>query len=121
MRLRRITRVLASAAILLGTGHLALTPLLYPGWTINCLWFVGTGLAILIGAGANLISIGLDDRVVRASLILINLAMTVFFTSAWVVLPEPQVIVGGVLFAGLAATAALFRNVANGAARRNAR
>ena len=121
MRLRRTTRLLAGAAILLGIGHLALTPLLYPGWTIDCLWFVGTGLAMLIGAGANMISIGPDDRVGRTGLVLINLAMTVFFASAWPVLPQPQVIVGGILFAGLAATAALFRNVAHGMAPQNAR
>lgn len=95
--------------------------LLYPSWTIDSPWFVGTGLAMLIGAGANLFSTGPDDRVGSASLILVNLAITVFFASARPVLPEPQVIVGGILFAGLAATAALFRNVAHRMARRNAR
>jgi hypothetical protein len=112
MKLRRTTLVLAIAAGLLGTGHLALTPLLYPGWTIDSLWFVGTGLAMLIGAGANVLGVSAGDRVRRAGLVLINLAMTVFFVSAWLVLPEPQVIVGGTLFAGLAVSAALSSHVA---------
>lgn len=121
MTLRRTTRVLAGVAILLGTGHFALTPLLYPGWTIDRLLFVGTGLAMLRGAGANLISIDPDDRVGRTGLVLITLAMTGFFAFAWPVLPEPQVIVGGTLFSGLAAAAGLFRNDAHGMAPRNAR
>ena len=107
MTLRRTTFVLAIFAVLLGTGHLALTPLLYPGWTIDSLWFVGTGLAMLIGAGANLIGIGAGDRAGRAGLVLINLALTAFFASAWPVLPEPQVVIGGALFAGLAVCSAL--------------
>jgi hypothetical protein len=100
--------MLAIAAGLLGIGHLALTPLLYPNWTIDSLWFVGTGLAMLFGAGANLLGITTNGRTGRAGLVLMNLAMTAFFASAWPVLPEPQVIVGGILFAGLLVSAALF-------------
>lgn len=107
MKLRRTTLMLAVAAGLLGIGHLALTPLLYQNWTIDSLWFVGTGLAMLFGAGANLLGITTSGRIGRAGLVLMNMAMTVFFASAWPVLPEPQVIVGGALFAGLVVSAAL--------------
>lgn len=62
MKLRRTILALAILAGLLETGHLALTPLLYPNWTMNSLWFVGTGLAMLIGAGANLLGIGAGNR-----------------------------------------------------------
>lgn len=112
MKLRRTNLGLAIAAGLLGTGHLALTPLLYPSWTIDSLWFVGTGLAMLIAAGANLLGISEGNRVRRAGLVVMNLSMTAFFASAWPVLPEPQVIVGGILFAGLALAAALSGDVA---------
>jgi hypothetical protein len=117
---RRTTLALAIAAGLLGTGHLALTPLLYRDWTLDSLWFVGTGLAMLIGAGANLLGIGAGNRMRRAGLVLINLAMTAFFASAWPVLPEPQVVVGGVLFAALAACAALFSDKAPAQGKQNA-
>jgi hypothetical protein len=112
MKMRRTTLVLAIAAGLLGTGHLALTPLLYPGWTLDSLWFVGSGLAVLMAAGANVLALGTQDRMRRAGLVSINLAMTAFFASAWAVLREPQVIVGGTLFAALAMLAALSRGVA---------
>ena len=119
MKLRRTTLALAIAAGLLGTGHLALTPLLYPGWTIGSLWFVGTGLAMLTGAGANLLGINAGDWMRRTGLFVINLAMTAFFASAWPLLPEPQVMLGGMLFAGLTVTAALPGNVAPAHRRQN--
>jgi hypothetical protein len=120
MKLRRTTLALAVAAGLLGTGHLALTPLLYRDWTIDSLWFVGTGLAMLIGAGANVLGIGAGGRMRRAGLVLMNLAMTAFFASAWSVLPEPQVIVGGTLFGGLAVSTALASYVAPEQGKQNA-
>ncbi len=106
MMLRRTNLGLAIGAGLLGTGHLALTPLVYRSWTIDSLWFVGTGLAMVIGAGANLLGVGARDRMGRGVLVLMNVAETAFFASAWPVLPEPQVVVGGALFAGLAVCAA---------------
>lgn len=121
MKLRRTTFALASAAGMLGTGHLALTALVYPGWTIDSLWFVGTGLAMLMGAGANLLSLGVEDRMRGAGLVVMNLAMTAFFASAWLVLPEPQVIVGGVLFAGLTIVAALVGNPVSAQEEQNGR
>lgn len=98
----RITLALAIAALLLGTAHCALTTLLYPLWTIDALWFVGTGLAMMITAAANISGLDTNGRMSRAILLLINLVMVGFFAAAWLVLPQPQVIIGGALFAGLA-------------------
>jgi hypothetical protein len=111
MKQRRTTLGLAIAAGLLGAAHLALTPLLYPAWTVDSLWFVGTGLAMLMGAGANLLGADAGGGMRRAGLVAMNLAMAAFFASAWPVLPEPQVIVGGALFAGLALAAAATRRI----------
>jgi hypothetical protein len=102
MTLRGLTVVLATAAALLGTAHIGLTPLFYAAWTVEALWFVGSGLAMLAGASANFLSLGSAGRMSRSLTILIDVAMTGFFVSAWLVLPAPQVIVGGLLFAGLA-------------------
>lgn len=103
MTLRGPTIALATAAALLGLVHSALAALLYPSWTIDALWFVGTGLAMFIGAAANFLALGSPGGVSRALIIIVNVAMTTFFIAAWPVLPEPQVIVGGVLFLALAA------------------
>lgn len=102
MTLDRLKLALAVAAMLLGTAHMALTPFAYPTWTIDALWFAGSGLAMLTGAAANIIGRDTASRSSRTMLMLVNMAMTGFFLSAWLVLPAPQVIVGGLLFAGLA-------------------
>jgi hypothetical protein len=93
---------LAIVAGLLGLAHLALTALLYPRWTVDTLWFVGTGFAIVIGAMANMAAINSTDGTSRLIIAVINAMMTGFFVAAWSVLPGPQVIAGGTLFAGLA-------------------
>ncbi|HMS20040.1 hypothetical protein [uncultured Sphingorhabdus sp.] len=102
MTQRRVTLILASATGLLGLAHLALSMAIYPNWTVDALWFVGTGFAIVIGAAANLITANPVNRAGQYAKLLINLMMTGFFAAAWIVLPGPQVILGGLLFAGLA-------------------
>lgn len=102
MRLPAMRTALAMLAGLLGTVHLALTPLVYASWTIDALWFFGTGMAMVIAAAANVIAGKTPGLGVRLSLAAINIAMSGFFAAAWLVLPEPQVIIGGLLFLSLA-------------------
>ena len=111
MRIQTLGRALAIAAGLLGAAHLALTPLAYPNWTIDALWFVGSGLAIVVAAAANFDGFEKAELRSRLFVALINIAMSGFFAAAWLVLPEPQVIIGGVLFLGLAACSLLTRKV----------
>lgn len=101
MTQRKAIFFLAIVTGLLGLAHLALTALLYPKWTTDTLWFVGTGVAIVIGAMANIAAINPADRISRSIMAAINAMMTGFFVAAWSVLPGPQVIAGGILFAGL--------------------
>lgn len=93
---------LAITAGLLGAVHIALTPLAYAVWTVEALWFLGAGLAIVMAAVANIVGQPFADRRHRVVVALSNLAMAIFFASAWLVLPAPQVVVGGVLFLSLA-------------------
>jgi len=102
MRLPAMRTALAMLVGLLGTIHLALTPLAYASWTIDALWFVGTGMAMVIAAAANVFAGKIPEVGVRMSLAAINVAMSGFFAAAWLVLPGPQVILGGLLFLGLA-------------------
>ena len=102
MRAQTFAMVLASVGGLLGLLHIALTPLAYADWTIEALWFVGSGLAIVMAGAANFVgfrSWGLGGQWILTA---INLAMSCYFAAAWLVLPGPQVMVGGLLFLGLA-------------------
>jgi hypothetical protein len=102
MRLPATRTALAMLAGLLGVVHLALTPLVYANWTIDALWFVGTGIAMVVAAAANVIADEAPGLGVRMSLAAINITMSGFFAAAWLVLPGPQVIIGGLVFASLA-------------------
>ena len=102
MRLPAMKTALAILAGLLGIVHLALTPLVYAEWTIDALWFVGTGLALVVAAAANIVVGKAPGLSTRMSLAVINIAMSGFFAAAWLVLPGPQVIAGGLLFGCLA-------------------
>lgn len=112
MRVQAMRTALAVLAGLLGMTHLALTPLAYADWTIEALWFVGTGLAIVGAALANLMANQVTTPVRRSALAGINLVMGCFFAAAWSVLPGPQVILGGILFMSLAVFA-----IANGSTK----
>ncbi|MFN9008905.1 MAG: hypothetical protein ACK5WH_07200 [Hyphomonadaceae bacterium] len=105
MRLKTLTALLIWAGGLLGAAHIVLTPLVYPGWTIDTLWFLGTGLAIVSTATAN--HLGHLPRAKRAWMVLVvlNVVMSGYFAAAWSVIPTPQVVIGGLLFLGLAACA----------------
>lgn len=102
MRAQTLAMALAIVGGLLGFVHLALTPLAYADWTIEALWFVGTGLAIVVTAAANVVGLRSSDGGNQWMLTAMNLAMACFFAAAWLVLPGPQVIAGGLLFIGLA-------------------
>jgi hypothetical protein len=102
MRLPATRTALAILAGLLGVVHLALTTLVYANWTIDALWFVGTGMAMVVAAAANVIAGKAPGPGVRMSIATVNIAMTGFFAAAWLVLPGPQTIIGGLLFLSLA-------------------
>lgn len=106
MTIRRTAVVLAVLAVALGLGHLSLTPLAYPGWTMTGLWFVGCGLAFVFAGLLNIVGREAPRGGLSWSLVLLaDLVMIGVFAAAWLVIPEPQVMVGGLLFAGLAACA----------------
>ena len=106
MTLRGITLALSVAAIGLGIVHLALALLAFGEWSLDALWFVGAGLAIVAGAAINLVAPTGRGRFVALT---VDAALTLWFAAAWSVLPGPQVVIGGLLFAGLAVCAVLDR------------
>ena len=109
MILRRVRWGLAIAALLLGCGHLAIAAaaIAQGRWGLDALWFTSGGLAIVMPALLNMVALRAPagDRPARAVAVLASALTAGFFAIGYTVLPEPQVIVGIVLFAGLAAGA----------------
>jgi len=89
MRLQTFAVAMAIAGGLLGLVHIALTPLVYSDWTIEALWFVGSGLAIVLAATANFLGFQSSRAGSRWIVTTINLAIGGFFAAAWLVLPGP--------------------------------
>lgn len=93
-------RLRLSAAILsflLGVAHLAYSAVLYDSLTLNALWFVGTGLAVICVALNNLLepSNSLRGKFINA---VQNMTMAAYFVVVLTILPAPQVIIGIMLF-----------------------
>ena len=101
---RRLGWLLSGAAVALGLGHLAVTFLAFERMSLDALWFAGSGLAIILGGIINLFALlASHDSAGRALLGIANLAMTAFVALILFLAPEPQVIIGLILFAGLTA------------------
>lgn len=109
--IRRTLPWLAGVALTLGLLHLGLAALAWRRWDASALWFAGSGLAIVLAALLNVAMMrsGAVDRTQKAVWLLANLAAAAFFGLAWTVLQEPQVIVGGLVFALLGVASASAR------------
>jgi hypothetical protein len=106
---RRLTWTLAVLGVLLGVGHLSFL-LAAPRWALDVLWFALSGVAFIATALLNIAALRAPaDRIIRWLAVGSDLVLAGFFAAAWLVLPAPQVIVGGLLFAALGALGAMPR------------
>lgn len=92
--------ILGWIALALGLVHTGLA-LTAPAFTQQLLWFAGAGLAIICVALSNIFRPAGKDVANTISVATQNLLLTGFFSAAWLVLPQPQVAIGGVVFAAL--------------------
>lgn len=90
--LRRVHLLASGLVGLVALAHSALTFVLYHQWTAEPVWFLGTGLGLLLVATLNLSHIGVEPchsptaKLVRWG----NWLFAVFGISATVAVPEPQ-------------------------------
>src|SRR5215212_8376786 len=109
--LRTLHKISSVLLIALGAVHTALTPVFYGRFSLNALWFAGSGLAMLFVGFLN-IALSRDigrDRLVRVLCYVANL-LTVFFGFLMVTQDrEPQVILGLVLIVLMTTTAFFIR------------
>jgi MFS-type transporter involved in bile tolerance (Atg22 family) len=102
--LHKISSVLLVA---LGVVHTTLTPVFYGRFSLNALWFAGSGLAMVFLGFLN-IALGRAagrDRIVRTLCHVANLVTTVFGVLLATADSEPQVIFGLVLIFLMTVTA----------------
>ena len=93
---RSASFALAALAIV----HVALTVTLYDSWSPDAVWFVGTGLGLLLLAGMNLAHVGLGPCTMPTApaVRVANWLFVLFGFGAFLAVPEPQ---AGVIVAAL--------------------
>ncbi len=101
--MRRLKWVFATTAGLLGALHVGLTALLYRQASLEALWFSGAGLAMAAVGLMNIVDLRAREQSSPLILFAANTALSGFFVAAWSLMKAPQVALGIVLFAGMAA------------------
>ena len=99
--LTKTSVTLATAALLLGIAHLIFGVIAYKSFSLELLWFLGSGVAMIVTALANLNSGSV--RILRVQ----NGLMFSFVVALVILAPEPQIWLGLMLFAGLLLTSCL--------------
>jgi hypothetical protein len=112
---RRIHRGASVTIAVVALLHVLLTAPLYGEWSADALWFLATGVGLLLLAAINWAHVGLEPcRQPTARVVLwANVVYLLLGVSALVVVPEPQTMP---LVAGLAAQAFAGRVTLRGSA-----
>ena len=99
--MKAVHKISTGLIIALGLLHVLFTAHDYGEFTLRAMWFLGTGVAIILAGFLNVVlmrDVG-RDRLVQWLCHLTNLTFTVLFTFALTLLSQPQVFVGVALFA----------------------
>ena len=95
-----IHKVTSGLIIALGVLHCVFTVLNYDSFTLDAMWFLGSGIALILAGFLNVaaIRVGGSDQVVRFLCLTANVIFVVLFAVALWALSQPQVFVGVGLF-----------------------
>lgn len=90
--------VTAVVISLLGAVHAGFTYLNFDRFDMDAVWFLGSGVAIVLAGFVNIALIRSADRVIRILCIATNLLFLSGFAGATFMLPQPQVYFGALVF-----------------------
>ena len=94
-------KLITGLIIALGTLHCCFTAFNYRSFSLDAMWFLSAGLAIILAGVLNLVVIreAGKDRLIWALCIIIDAIFAAMFSVALFMLTQPQVFVGVALFA----------------------
>ena len=109
--LKTLHKISSILLIALGVVHTALTPVFYGRFSLNALWFAGSGLTMIFLGFLNIATARAAgrDRLVQMLCYIANLITTAFGVLLVTVDSEPQVIFGLVLIVLMTVTAFMLR------------
>ena len=104
-------KIISGLIIALGALHCVFTALNYDRFTLNAMWFLGSGIAIILAGFLNVaaIRVGSKDKVIKYMSLTANLIFAALFALALWFLTQPQVLVGLMLFTVAAVLVAVRR------------
>lgn len=97
----RLTHKITTGLIIaLGALHCAFTARNYESFSLDAMWFLGAGVAIILAGFLNVaaLRVGASDWVIKYLCAAANLFFAALFAVALWLLSQPQVFVGVVLF-----------------------
>jgi hypothetical protein len=106
----RLTLKITSGLIIaLGVLHCVSTAFNYDSFSLDAMWFLGSGVAIILAGFLNIavIRVGGKDRVIKYMALTTDLIFSALFSVALLSLTQPQVLVGSLLFAVAAVSVAM--------------
>jgi hypothetical protein len=106
--LRRVYKV-SSYLLLIGVVHTALTPLFYDQLSVDALWFVGTGLALVFLSLLNIVGERVFEPWALNVCIGANVAGLIYGLLIVFVLPEVQAFVSLLIFLAVAISSIAMR------------
>lgn len=98
--MKKIHTIASVLIVILGCLHIAVTFFNYHGLSYDAVWFLGTGVGIVLAGFMNIAMLrdcG-KDTVIWAMALLTNLFFVLGFAAASYMMREPQVFVGALLF-----------------------
>jgi hypothetical protein len=105
--LKRLDLLLIMSVLVLGLAHIAFTPVLFKTFSIDALWFAGTGLSFVFLGLLHLIRRTSGSPISLILSLIASLAATAFSVLIVIKLPAPQAYLAVVINAMLSTTAAL--------------
>lgn len=92
---RRVHLAASWTVVLFAVLHASLTPVIYDDWSPDAVWFLGTGLGLLIAGAFNLAHIGVEPCTQPTAILVrwTNYLFIAFGIAAIVAVPEAQAVV----------------------------
>jgi hypothetical protein len=97
---KTLHKIATALIIALGLLHIGFTPFNYRSFDMDAMWFLGTGMAIILAGFLNLVVIreAGKDMLIRMLCLITNAGFVLLFGLALFRLAQPQVFVGLALF-----------------------
>ena len=90
-------KIAAYLLVLLGIIHIGFTPFFYNTFSVDALWFSGTGLTYIFMGLYNLASLKVKIKSITNMAIVLNFIGTIFTIAITYILREPQAFVALIL------------------------